>query len=347
MKIIYVETVYSLLLALILLDCDLDEILILYHKLENKNLLKVKMKFKNTYEIRDINLEKNKLKGYIEEYKNVKELEKVLNRDDITEIYLHDHIKKSNLLLNLIKKKDIFLIEDGTSNYSEKNINKEFRTIQKDKYKEKNIILRLKIWTFKKFISKSLKNYQAYGISEKIKKIYLTGLLPIPDAIKNKVELFNIFDKWEKLESSRKRDILKLFDINTECLQNIENDREEKVLLLTQPLSEDRIITEEEKIEIYKNIIQEKKLKKLYLKAHPREKTEYEKVLKKFGIEIVRIENSFPIELLKLLKIEFSKVITIFSTAALNFKNSSEIEFIGTEKYPKLYEVFGKIKNRK
>lgn len=36
-------------------------------------------------------------------------------------------------------------------------------------------------------------------------------------------------------------------------------------------------------------------------------------------------------------------MITLFSTGALNFKGKSEVEFIGTEKYPKLYERFGEI----
>lgn len=110
---------------------------------------------------------------------------------------------------------------------------------------------------------------------------------------------------------------------------------------MTQPLSEDEIITEEEKIKIYREIIEKQNGRKIYIKAHPREKTNYGDIFKELNIKI--IENGFPIELLLLLNINFSKVITLFSTGALNFKGRSEVEFIGTEKYPKLYERFGKI----
>lgn len=82
-------------------------------------------------------------------------------------------------------------------------------------------------------------------------------------------------------------------------------------------------------------------MRKIYIKAHPREKTNYKEVFKNFNIEV--IENTFPIELFLLLNIKFDKVITLFSTGALNFKGKAEVEFIGTEKYPKLYERFGKI----
>jgi len=47
-----------------------------------------------------------------------------------------------------------------------------------------------------------------------------------------------------------------------------EDDR--KILLLTQPLSEDKIITEEEKIKIYREIIEKQNGRKIYIKAHPR-----------------------------------------------------------------------------
>lgn len=137
-----------------------------------------------------------------------------------------------------------------------------------------------------------------------------------------------------------KEEILGVFKISSKSFENLKVEKN-KVLLLTQPLSEDKIITEKEKIDIYREILLKENEKNIYIKAHPREKTNYKEVFKEFNINI--IENSFPIEICLLLDIKFEKVITLFSTGALSFKGKSEVEFIGTEKYLKLYEKFGKV----
>lgn len=193
----------------------------------------------------------------------------------------------------------------------------------------------------KVIVEKIKKEYRRFGLSEKIQEIYLTGLLPIPDLIKNKVKIINISDEWEKLSKKDKEEILGVFKISSKSFENLKAE-ENKVLLLTQPLSEDKIITKKEKIDIYREILLKENGKNIYIKAHPREKTNYKEVFKEFNINI--IENSFPIEICLLLDIEFEKIITLFSTGALSFKGKSEVEFIGTEKYPKLYEKFGKIR---
>lgn len=209
--------------------------------------------------------------------------------------------------------------------------------ILEEEYKRK--IKKLRINNFiKKLLQK--KDYKRFGLSDKIKKIYLTGILPIPNLIKDKVEIININEIWSNLSQEAKKEILEVFNVDIEKFQ-IFDEEDEKILLLTQPLSEDEIITEEEKIKIYREIIEKQNGRKIYIKAHPREKTNYGDIFKELNIKI--IENGFPIELLLLLNINFSKVITLFSTGALNFKGKSEVEFIGTEKYPKLYERFGEI----
>lgn len=104
-------------------------------------------------------------------------------------------------------------------------------------------------------------------------------------------------------------------------------------------------MSEGEKINIYKNILQERNIKEVYIKIHPRENTDYIGELQNIKVHIIK--KDFPVEVLFLLNINFSKVITLFSTAALNFKGKGEIEFIGTKNYPKLIEKFGVIENDK
>jgi len=251
--------------------------------------------------------------------------------NEIEEIYLQDHITYSQFFLNNFIRK-IYLLEEGILNYNDNILKNEFEK----KIEKVRIFHNIK----KSIIEKIKKDYKRFGLSEKIEKIYLTGLLPIPNLIKDKVEIININELWNNLSQKGKKEILDVFNIEIEKIQIFDKD-DKKNLLLTQPLSEDKIITEKEKIEIYREIIEKQNVRKIYIKAHPREKTNYKEVFKNFNIEV--IENTFPIELFLLLNIKFDKVITLFSTGALNFKGKAEVEFIGTEKYPKLYERFGKI----
>ena len=195
----------------------------------------------------------------------------------------------------------------------------------------------------KNFVYGVKKIYPSLGISEKIQKIILTGILPIPEIIKPKVELINLENRWKKLSKEKKEKILEIFNINLNEIKNLEKSKN-KILLLTQPLSEDRIVSEEEKINMYKDILQKRNIKEVYIKIHPRERTNYVKGFENIKVHIIK--KDFPVEILFLLNINFSKVITLFSTAALNFKGKGEIEFIGTRNYPKLVEKFGIIENR-
>lgn len=321
---VYVGTKYSLLLSLIHILKEKKEVIFF---IDEELLSMINLNKFKTFKMKQFK-EKNtmlvKVKKLCFHNEVLKELKK------IKEIYLQDHLKYSPFFLNNYDK-NIFLVEDGLLLYNEKILKIE---------NERNAIKpRLNNYIRKVFIEKRKIDYKKYGLSSKIKKIYLTGLLSTPKLIKNKVEIVDINKAWEELSKEAKKNILEVFSIDTKRFNKLKRE-ENKVLLLTQPLSEDRIITEEEKIEIYEEILKKEK-RKVYIKPHPREETDYKKIFKAFNIEL--IENSFPVELLHLTNIEFNEVITIFSTGALNFRKKSKIKFIGTEKYPKLYERFGKI----
>ena len=223
-----------------------------------------------------------------------------------------------------------FLLEDGLANYNKQLYNE----IQKEQTKQK----RLKI-VRDRFLKRSKIYYKIFGLSEKIKKIYLTGIAEIPEIIKDKVEIVNLKEKWKQLSLEEQEEILRIFNLKNSDLikwQKLKN----KVLLITQPLSEDGIITEKEKIGIYKEVIEKNKLENIMIKPHPREKTNYKNIFP----DVELIEGKFPLEILMLLGINFKEVITIFSTAALNFKGITNVNFIGTEDNIHLKEKVGEIK---
>ena len=175
---------------------------------------------------------------------------------------------------------------------------------------------------------------QPYTKSAKnVKKIYLTGLAQIPEEIKDKVEIVDLKKLWKLKTKEEQGGILEVFGFNREILEKI---KEKNTILFTQPLSEDGILNEQEKIELYSKIILKYPKEKLIIKTHPREKTNYSKVFN----EIYILEQNFPAEIFKLLEISFKKGITLFSTAVLA-NNCEEIDFYGTEVHPKLLKKFG------
>lgn len=167
------------------------------------------------------------------------------------------------------------------------------------------------------FIDLSIKNrireifYKVPPInSKKIEKYIFTGIEKIPNEILN-FEKINLVDEWKKLKLEEKKNILKIFNVNTEELEELRSS----TLLITQPLSEDCLISEKNKIKIYKKIIEENKDEKIFLKTHPREITDY-KIFNNINI----LEKNFPLELLLFLEIHPKKVVTLYSTVALDFK---------------------------
>lgn len=229
---------------------------------------------------------------------------KKLNLSKNIKVYGADHIRGANFFL---KRYEFYLIEDGMINYSQKQ--------------------------YKRSIKNRLLSYSKFGRDKNVKKIYLTGLASIPKEIENKVEIINLKSLWNLKTKEEQQEILEIFGFNSNQLKELEG---RSMILYTQPLSEDGVVTEKEKIELYSKIILKYPKEKLILKMHPREKTNYKDIFK----EILVLEQSFPAEIFELLEIKFDKGITIFSTAVLSTK-LKEIDFYGTEAHHKLLEKFG------
>jgi len=116
------------------------------------------------------------------------------------------------------------------------------------------------------------------------------------------------------------------------------NLKYKSIVLFTQPLSEDNVLTEEEKISLYKTIIGNYDQEKLVIKTHPRETTNYRDYFP--NIEV--FNENYPSEILDVLGIRFEKAVTIFSTAVYVYSKENII-FYGTKIHPKLLSRFGRI----
>ncbi len=161
-----------------------------------------------------------------------------------------------------------------------------------------------------------LSQNEAFGTHEYIQNVYLTHSHDDP-LINDKIKVLDIKKEWNKLSGHDKNNILRVFNLNT---FSINNSNKETVLFITEPLSEDDLITLDAELEIYKELIEKFNDKRIIIKPHPRETKNYLELFP--NVEV--LEDSFPIELLELIGFTPDIVCSVCSTALLNF-NHSEI----------------------
>lgn len=132
------------------------------------------------------------------------------------------------------------------------------------------------------------------------------------------VEIINLKEKWNKSSENKKKFIFDFYNFNIDILKQYNSFS----ILCPQALSEDNLISEEEKIEIYRRALDTiPQNEKIVIKPHPREKTDYKKI---FPNAIV-ISKDFPMELADIAGIKFSKIYTVYSSVALHFPNSKVV----------------------
>lgn len=232
------------------------------------------------------------------------------------EIYAQDHVLKSYSFF----KGKFYVIEDGTMTYLE---------VKNEYEKEKSRSF------FSKWKRKRKGKIATCGVSSKVEKVYLRGILPTPDCLQHKVEYMDIYSLWKQKSMEEKKWILHFFDFQKKHLELLQS---KKTILFTQPLSEDGIMTEEEKIGIYRKILEKEEIKELVIKAHPRETTEYTKYFD--GVSV--LQEKTPFELYLLHGLRGKRVITLFSTAVYGLSDF-EVIFYGTNGNRNLIGRFGEI----
>lgn len=201
---------------------------------------------------------------------------------------------------------DFVLIEDGLANYKIPDYSKLYKFFLGEK---------------------------TFGRSEKVKKIFLSGMMKIKEPeILNKVEYFDLLVRWNSLTPEQKNNVNKFFRFtNTD---EIEAD----VVILTQPLSEYGFITESEKINIYQKLISEYDGHNVVIRRHPREMTCYPDYFPNVKVN----DSKVPIELILLNSPSIRRGVTLFSSGIFNLPCQYK-DFKGTSYHPLLLQKFGKI----
>lgn len=215
--------------------------------------------------------------------------------------YGHDFLRWTDFFLTT--EAPFYLIEDGLSNYTcpqfqDKKYGKRIFRILTDNIPMLNL---------------------HYGLSDNVKKIYLTGIEKIPNLITKKVEIVNIKNLWNSKTDAEKESILDIYSVSHDLVVKL-NDSDCNVLLLTQCLSEDNLMSEQEKIELYKDAVKDYEINKVIIKTHPREKTNYSNYFN----DALIINERFPVQLLFLLGLKIETVITYHSSGIYTLPNDVE-----------------------
>lgn len=320
MKKLYVGyTQYQLLIFLLLKDKNDKVTFILPKYLE-----KLGEKLKKNNKVIILEQEKPQLRKFLkflDYYKYIKKLVKTLNISEDTILY------GDNMINYILSDKNMLCrIEDGCGNYVTK------AHVENSTLKQLIYFYLERIIYFFFFKKRMLKENEK--LKKRINKYYATEMAPKNLEYEEKVERINLKELWQKKSEGEKKEILDIFNIRKSILEKISN---KKIILFTQPLSEDGIIEEAEKIELYKKIIAKYNEKELVIKTHPREKTKYEEIFKKSLV----IKETFPSEILSFIGFKPEKAVTIFSSAVFGVGENVKIDFYGTEIHQKLYNKFG------
>lgn len=178
----------------------------------------------------------------------------------------------------------------------------------------RNYILRTsKIKYFKrKYL---LKTYIGDGFDNAIKEIQLQYPEQLDPRLRHKGTTLEFRKMQDNLSAEDNLRILNVFmQDQVMCF-----DDHKKLLIITQPLSEDNLITEQYKISLYAAMIDEyARDHQVYIKPHPREKTNYKEQL---GHNFIEIPRAFPLEMFDLMQnIIFDKGVTLFSSGISNLR---------------------------
>lgn len=161
-----------------------------------------------------------------------------------------------------------------------------------------------------------------FGFSRKVKRVYLTDEnMPVPEKIAKKAKFVDLKEIWKKMSDAEKKDVMELFQ-----MPSINVGKDIDTIVLTRPYSEDRMCTEEEKIDKLREILKDTKLSKVAIKPHYRERTDYKAVFPDVSV----IEGKFPIELYMLMDGErIKRFITYGECSAEHFvkRYYPEIEY--------------------
>lgn len=206
--------------------------------------------------------------------------------------------KEERNIYNKYKKSEFNMLEDGVTHYD---------VFNKDRLTKKIYI-------------KIILNYILTGkkdlvLTNNVKNIYVSKPENYPEYMKYKLKYLNEIYSQDQVINQK---IVELFNLNVEF-----DNKSKKCIVFTQPLSEDGYILEQEKINLYKNIVEylEEEKYSIFFKKHPRDNSIYN-----LGENIIDLPKDFPAEVLNYMSISFDLSVSVCSGIVYNFNSLKKIQ---------------------
>lgn len=168
------------------------------------------------------------------------------------------------------------------------------------------------------------------GSGRDINEVWLRDIEKAPPGLLKKAKKFNLSDFYKNLIPKQCELINKIFLYPTDLPDLSGFD-----ILITQPLSEFGIVSEERKLDIYSSILE--KYESVLIKPHPAETTNYQKL---FNVPVLNPQT--PIELFSLNQVKFGRALTLYSSGIESILCDETIRF-GTSAFPDLVKKIGLI----
>lgn len=264
------------------------------------------------------------------------------HRKDLANVFNVEfcHVEFGNRLKEKLK---FYLTWIDFSEADTANVFHEISPLLKNKNIKKKIIIQhgeicylsgwqlIKIAGFPYFLRKALyfENF-CIGSGRDIDEVWVRNIENLPQPVKKKARHFNLHYYYENLTSDQHKFINDIF-----FYPKIEKNLSDFDILITQPLSEIGMISENRKLDIYKNILE--KSDSILIKPHPAEITDYKKI---FNVPVLSPQT--PVELFALNQVKFRRALTIYSSGIESI-NCNEAIRIGTAPFPDLVDKVGLI----
>lgn len=241
---------------------------------------------------------------------------KLILRNRKIRLFLGAHLTFTDTFLRY--SKNVVYLEDGTASYENSLLTDKGRQVR---MRRKGFWLGL--------LAGDL--YPWYGLAEHVQTIYLTGILPIPPMIADKVELINLKELWLQKSKEQQEAIIRVF-LPADFDRNL--IREYAVFLLTQPFSEISCgrFSEMDKIDVYRKLVSPYDESELVIKTHPAETTDYSHYFPKARI----IKVPCPMELLVFMGLRAQIIISVNSTSIFGLSDFPKKIIAGFDVTPAL-----------
>lgn len=173
-----------------------------------------------------------------------------------------------------------------------------------------------------------------WGTNQQCKAVYLTEENVSPVLEGKSVYVNSLESLFDKSSDKKKQFIMNLFGIDAEIISTLNHYPN---LFFSQPFMKDCGMTEEEYVDVLKQIFSHYPEESIVIKTHPRDEFDY----KKYFPNVTMFSKVINSQLLYIMGVRPQKIITIASTAIEGFPETIECDYYGTSIHPKIEKYLG------